>query len=35
MDDVVGKIMAFENGEMENDEVFAFFQFLLDSGMIY
>ena len=35
MDDIVGKIMAFEDGEMENDEVFALFQFLLDSGMMH
>lgn len=27
--------MAFENGEMNNEEVYAFFQFLLDSGMIH
>ena len=35
MNDIVGKIIEFENGEMENEEVFAFFQFLLDSGMIH
>jgi hypothetical protein len=35
MQDVVGQIMAFENGELDNSEVFALFQFLLDSGMIY
>ena len=33
--DVVGQIMAFEQGELENEEVFALFQFLLDSGMIH
>jgi len=33
--DVVGQIMAFEKGELENEEVFALFQFLLDSGMIH
>ena len=33
--DVVGQIMAFEQGELDNKEVFALFQFLLDSGMIY
>jgi hypothetical protein len=33
--DIVGKIMAFEEGELENEEVYALFQFLLDSGMIY
>ena len=35
MQDVVGQIMAFENGELDNSEVFALFQFLLDSGMIH
>jgi hypothetical protein len=33
--DIVGKIMAFEQGELENEEVYALFQFLLDSGMIH
>ena len=33
--DVVGQIMAFEQGELDNEEFFALFQFLLDSGMIY
>ena len=33
--DVVGKIMAYESGELDNEEVFALFQFLLDSGMIH
>ena len=33
--DIVGKIMAFEQGELDNEEVYALFQFLLDSGMIY
>ena len=32
---IVGKIMAFEQGELSNEEVYALFQFLLDSGMIY
>mgnify|MGYP003118479651 CR=1 FL=1 len=35
MNDIVGKIIEFESGEMENEEVYAFFQFLLDSGMIH
>ena len=35
MQDIVEKIIAFENGEMENEEVFTLFQFLLDSGMIH
>ncbi len=33
--DIVGKIMAYEQGQLENEEVYALFQFLLDSGMIY
>tara|TARA_B100000131_G_C17893287_1_gene523264 strand:+ start:187 stop:384 length:198 start_codon:yes stop_codon:yes gene_type:complete len=33
--DIVGKIMAFEKGELPNEEVYALFQFLLDSGMIH
>ena len=33
--DIVGKIMAFEQGEVANEEVYALFQFLLDSGMIH
>ena len=33
--DIVGKIMAFEQGELENEEVYTLFQFLLDSGMIH
>ena len=33
--DIVGKIMAFEQGELENEEVYALFQFLLDSGMLH
>ena len=33
--DIVGQIMAFEQGELDNDEVYSLFQFLLDSGMIY
>ena len=35
MQDIVGQIMAFEQGELEDSEVYALFQFLLDSGMIY
>tara|TARA_R100001463_G_scaffold80870_1_gene135328 strand:+ start:455 stop:616 length:162 start_codon:yes stop_codon:yes gene_type:complete len=27
--------MAFEQGELENEEVYVLFQFLLDSGMIH
>ena len=33
--DTVGQLMAFENGEMNEEDVIALFQFLLDSGMIY
>ena len=33
--DIVGKIMAFEQGELGNEEVYTLFQFLLDSGMIH
>jgi hypothetical protein len=33
--DIVGKIMAFEQGELSNEEVHSLFQFLLDSGMIH
>ena len=35
MQDIVGQIIAFEQGELEDSEVYALFQFLLDSGMIY
>jgi hypothetical protein len=33
--DIIGKIMAYEQGELDNEEVYALFQFLLDSGMIH
>ena len=33
--DIVGKIMAFEQCELDNEEVYTLFQFLLDSGMIH
>ena len=32
---VAGQIIAFENGELENEEVYSLFQFLMDSGMIH
>ena len=35
MSDLVNKIMSFESGEMEEHEVCAFFQFLIDTGLIY
>ena len=31
---IAGQLMAYESGEMEEPEVIALFQFLLDSGMI-
>ena len=33
--DITSQIMAFEQGELPNEEVYALFQFLIDSGMIY
>tara|TARA_B100000131_G_scaffold135828_1_gene132437 strand:+ start:381 stop:575 length:195 start_codon:yes stop_codon:yes gene_type:complete len=33
--DITNKIIEFENGDLPNEEVYALFQFLLDSGMIY
>tara|TARA_B100000287_G_scaffold330085_1_gene314669 strand:+ start:177 stop:359 length:183 start_codon:yes stop_codon:yes gene_type:complete len=35
MSELVNKIMSFESGEMEESEVYAFFQFLIDTGLIY
>ena len=35
MQDIAGQIIAYENGELPNEDVYALFQFLLDSGMIY
>ena len=35
MQDIANQIMAFEQGELPNEEVYALFQFLLDSGMIH
>ena len=29
------QIIAFENGELDNDEIIALFQELCDSGLIY
>jgi len=31
---IAGQLIAYESGEMEEPEVIALFQFLLDSGMI-
>tara|TARA_R100000234_G_scaffold76875_1_gene47841 strand:- start:316 stop:513 length:198 start_codon:yes stop_codon:yes gene_type:complete len=33
--DIVTSITAFEQGELTNEETYALFQFLLDSGMIH
>ena len=33
--ELVEKIMSFESGEMEEHEVYAFFQFLVDTNLIY
>ena len=35
MQDITGQIIAYENGELPNEDVYALFQFLLDSGMIH
>ena len=35
MQDIAAQIIAYENGELPNEDVYALFQFLLDSGMIY
>lgn len=31
----VGKIIAFENDELDEDEMCKLFQFLVDSGIVY
>lgn len=33
--DMLDKFIAYEDGEMEEDEVIAFFQELIDSGMAW
>jgi hypothetical protein len=33
--DIVGEIIAYENGEMEEDQVIAFFQKLINNGMAW
>ena len=35
MMDLVGKIMMYEDGEMDEEGMIDFFQTLLDNGMIY
>ena len=31
---IAGQIMAFESGELQNEEVYALFQFLLDLNLL-
>lgn len=33
--DLVGQVIAYENGEMDEDEVVEFFQGLVDSGLAW
>lgn len=35
MDDMVNDIMAFESGAMDYDEMVAFFQKLVDTGLVW
>ena len=35
MDDLVGAIMRYENGEASDEEVQKLFQHLLDTGMVW
>ena len=35
MSDIVGQLMAFENGELGEAETVSFFQNLIDSGMVW
>lgn len=35
MTDLVGKIMEYEEGEMEEDDAIEFFQELIDSGLAW
>jgi hypothetical protein len=35
MADIVNKIIAFESGEMDDDEIVEFFQELIDNGMAW
>ena len=35
MNDIIDKIIAYENGEMTDPEIAEFFQKLLDSGLIF
>lgn len=35
MPDLVDKIIAFENGDMDDEEVIDFFQELVDSGTVW
>jgi hypothetical protein len=33
--DIVGQIMAYENGEMSDEQTVIFFQYLVDTGMAW
>lgn len=35
MSDLVGRIMDYESGQMDEDEVIDFFQDLVDTGMVW
>jgi hypothetical protein len=35
MENVVGKIISYESGELSNDEIYELFQELVDSGMAW
>lgn len=35
MNDIVGQIMAYESGEMDESQTIVFFQHLVDSGLAF
>jgi hypothetical protein len=35
MENLVGKIISYESGELSNDEIYEFFQELIDTGMAW
>lgn len=35
MENLVGKIISYESGELSNDEIYELFQELVDSGMAW